>query len=171
MSKTFAYTPEAQPLACWFIGGFIGLLGAGLLFTGIDNLEHDPTWMVPQILFASLVVFLGWRVSQYYRRVVFALGDDAIERRPFWSLPKRYPYAEIQALGFYEQDNVAKDYTGRISGLPTGQIVTSQHLVLHMKSGKQHMIVLPRFNNALMIEELQHRTGLQYRCMQRRSAG
>ena len=171
MSKDLGFTPEAQPAACWFIGGFIGLLGVGLLITGLDKLEHDPGWMIPQILFASALVFLGWRVAQYHKRTVLALRKDAIERRPFWSLPKRYPYDEIRAWGFFEQDNAAKDYTQHVSGRPTGEIVTSQHLVLTMKSGAEHSFVLPRYNNTAFIKELQRRTGLNPKRMQRRRAG
>ena len=80
MSKDLGFTPEAQPAACWFIGGFIGLLGVGLLITGLDKLEHDPGWMIPQILFASTLVFLGWRIAQYHKRTVLALRKDAISR-------------------------------------------------------------------------------------------
>ncbi|MEL7153265.1 MAG: hypothetical protein AAFN51_05620 [Pseudomonadota bacterium] len=171
MSKKFVYTPEAQPAACWFIGGFIAVLGAGLLFTGLDNLEHDPTWMIPQIMFASALIFMGWRASQYHKRKVLALGKDAIERNPFWSLPKRYLYNEIDSFGFFEQDNKAKDFTKSTAGRATGLIVTSQHLVLKMKSGVTHEFVLPRFDNHALIAELQRRTGLQYQSLPRRSAG
>ena len=141
------------------------------MFTGLDRLEHDPTWMIPQILFASSLLFLGWRTALYHKRKVLALGRDAIERNPFWSLPKRYKYAEIQAFGFYEQDNKAKDFTKSTAGRATGLIVTSQHLVLKMKSGATHEFVLPRFDNSTFIAELQRRTGLQYQSLPRRSAG
>ncbi len=127
--------------------------------------------MIPQILFASALLFLGWRASQYHKRTVLALGKDAIERHPFWSLPKRYKYSEINAFGFYEQDNKAKDFTKGPAGRATGEIVTSQHLVLKMKSGATHEFTLPRFNNSAMIAELQRRTGLQYQQLPRRTAG
>ena len=127
--------------------------------------------MIPQILFASALLFLGWRASQYHKRMVLALGQDAIERHPFWSLPKRYKYSEIKAFGFYEQDNKAKDFTKGPAGRVTGAIVTSQHLVLTMKSGATHEFTLPRFNNSAMIAELQRRTGLQYQQLPRRTAG
>ena len=146
-------------------------MGAGLLFTGIDKLVHDPIWMIPQILFASMLLFLGWRASQYHKRVVLALGRDAIERRPFWSWPRRYKYTEIEAFGFYEQDNRAKDFTKTPAGRATGEIVTSQHLVLEMKSGTTHEFVLPRYDNSAMIAELQRRTGLRYQQLPQRSAG
>lgn len=171
MARNVAYTPEAHPVACWFIGGFICVLGAMLLFTGIDNISHDPAWMIPQIAFACALLTLGVRVGLYHRRKVLTLTADAIQLRPFWWFAETIPYAQIEALEFYQQGNLAKDYTRSVTGRMTGAIVTSQHLTLRMTSGKTRRLVLPAYDNTHLIELLQRRTGLRYTRTSPRIAG
>ena len=165
------YRPEAHPAACWFIGGFVAVLGGLFVVSGVDRVAYDPVWLIPQILFGCALVFLGWRISQYYKRDAVTLTGSAMELRPFWSWKKTIPYSEIQALGFYEQDNRAKEYISNPAGRPTRQIVTSQHLVLTLKSGKVRKITLPRYDSTQLIETLQKRSGVKYQRLERQFAG
>ncbi|MEE9375301.1 MAG: hypothetical protein V3V04_03085 [Rhizobiaceae bacterium] len=171
MSEPIEFRPEANPVACWLIGGFIGLLGAGLIFTGFNRISYEPEWMIPQILLGVALCFLAWRAANYYRRPAFALTQDAIVLKPFWSFTKKIRYADMAGLGFYEQDNAAKDYSRRVTGVKTGQIVTSQHLVIRLKSNEVKEVVLPRYDNAELIDILQRKTGLKYEKMARQKAG
>ena len=171
MPEPRRFYPAANPAFCWIMGIFIGLFGAGFLFLGINALDHSPLEGGGQALFGLVILFFAWRAANFYRRPVFALTDEAIEQKPFWGLPRKTPFDQIDKLGLYYQTNEAKVFSPDGKSYKTGQQVMSQHLVVTLTSGKSRTIVLPAFDNDALLDDLKARSGKSIEMLPAREAG
>ncbi|MEM9139518.1 MAG: hypothetical protein AAGB15_06770 [Pseudomonadota bacterium] len=171
MPAPIHFTPDAQPWFCWFVGVFIGLFGGAFIFLGFDALSYAPLTGGGQVVFGLMVLIMAWRVGFYYRRIVFGLTDTAILERPFWGLPRTTPFDKIAGFGVYDQANKARVFSADGRSHRTGHIVTSQHLVCEMISGKVRTITLPGFENATLLQELKNRSGKPIEVLPAREAG
>ncbi len=165
------YYPAANPVFCWFTGGFVALLGAAFGLSGVMEVGHDPLTGITQFLVAVAVLFIAWRIARYPARAVLSLTDDALIRRPAFWRTTTVPFAEIAGLGRFDQHNRARMTTPSHFGSVTGQTVTSEHLVITLKSGGTRTITLPEIVNADLLAELTARTGLPIEEMSARKAG
>ena len=117
------------------------------------------------------MLFIAWRIARYPARAVLSLTDDALIRRPAFWRTTTVPLAEMAGLARYDQHNRARMTTPSNFGSVTGKVVTSEHLVITLKSGDTRTITLPGFVNAGLLAELSARTGLPIEEMSARKAG
>ena len=165
------YYPAANPVFCWAAGIFIALIGAGFVLSGFRQVNHSPVTGVGQALLGAAVLFVAWRMARYPARATFSLTDDALILRPMLWLTTTVRFAEITGFGLYSQHNQVKIITGTQVARATGRTVTSEHLVVILKTGGTRTVTLPGFSNEDLLAELTARTGLSIERMPDREAG
>jgi hypothetical protein len=145
------FTPEAEPWGCWFVGGFVGLLGLAFVQQGLSRLGYAMDvegWF--KVFFGLALAFIGWRGIFYYRMKTLHFTNDTFIYRPFWSLPKRIPYTEIESVASAARANkvkVPRLVQGRVAGMTeTNRTIMTTRFVITTKTGRQIAFTAPRFD-------------------------
>ena len=171
MPSSLHYYPDASPVFCWAVAGFVALFGAAFLLQGFDRIWNRPMEGGSQMLLGAVLLAAAWRVGRYPARAALSLTDEALVLRPFWRLPWRLRFDEVSGFGLYRQHNQARLITGTHYGRIPGHRVASEHLVATLKSGGSRTVTLPGFSNARLLAELEARSGLPIERLPDRKAG